>query len=122
GLLSDKDIHSWLVELRPYAYIPESAFAVSVVLRARLGGEDDYYFAGVNVENIDHRLSTHGEEGPLAALIAGLGKRGRIAHLGGMGAPSGLNPGDKDPAAENCATCCGKCRQQIAGLAADEAK
>lgn len=122
GRLSEADIHKWLVELRPSAYIPESAFAVSVILRARSGSEDDYYFAGVNVENIDHRLSTHGEEGAIAAMITGLGKQAEIVELWAMGAPLGLKPGDKSPYAEACATCCGKCRQQIAGLAAGDAK
>lgn len=122
GKLSDEDIHKWLVELRPHAYIPESGFAVSVVLRASLIGEDDYYFAGVNVENIDHRLSTHGEEGAIAAMIVALGNQARIAELWAMGAPLNLKPGDKSPYAEACATCCGKCRQQIAGFAANDAK
>jgi len=122
GQLSGEDIHKWLVELRPHAYIPESAFAVSVVLRARSGKEDDYYFAGVNVENIDHRLSTHGEEGAIAAMITALGKQAEIVELWCMGAPLGLKPGDKDQAADICTTCCGKCRQQIAELAAADAR
>jgi cytidine deaminase len=122
GTLSEKDIHSWLVELRPYAYIPESGFAVSVVLRANLGAENDYYFAGVNVENVDHRLSTHGEEGAIAAMITALGKQAKILELWCMGAPPSLKPGDKDTAADVCTSCCGKCRQQIAGFAAMDAR
>lgn len=120
--MSGKDIHRWLVDLRPHAYIPESSFAVSVVLRASFAGESDYYFAGVNVENIDHRLSTHGEEGAIAAMIAGLGNQARIVELWCMGASPRLKPGDKDPAADAFATCCGKCRQQIAGLSSDDVK
>jgi len=122
GTLSEKDIHNWLVELRPHAYIPESGFAVSVILRASLGGESDYYFAGVNVENGDHRLSTHGEEGAIAAMIVALGKQAKIVELWCMGAPEKLKLNDKDPAADVCTTCCGKCRQQIAGFAAADAK
>jgi len=122
GRLSDKDIHKWLVELRPHAYIPESGFAVSVILRASLAGEEDYYFAGVNVENIDHRLSTHGEEGAIAAMITALGNQAKIVELWAMGAPLNLKSGDNSPYAEACATCCGKCRQQIAGFAANDAK
>ena len=122
GQLSEADIHKWLVELRPHAYIPESAFAVSAVFRARLDTQEYYYFGGVNVENTDHRLSTHGEEGAIAAMITGLGKHARIAEVWVMGAPLGLKPDDKSPYAEAYATCCGKCRQQIAGLAAGDAK
>jgi cytidine deaminase len=74
------------------------------------------------VENIDHRLSTHGEEGAIAAMITGLGKQAEIVELWCMGAPPQLKPGSKYPAADICTTCCGKCRQQIAGLAADDTK
>ena len=122
GQLSDVDIHRWLVELRPHAYIPESAFAISVILRARLGKDEDYYFGGVNVENIDHRLSSHGEEGAIAAMVTALGAQAEIVEVWVMGAPHGLNPGDKNSAADACVTCCGKCRQQIAARATPETK
>ncbi len=122
GRLSEGDIHKWLVGLRPHAYIPESAFAVSVVIRARAGGEDDYYFGGVNVENRDHRLATHGEEGAISAMVTGLGKQAEIVEVWVMGAPLSVKPGDKAPAADAKVSCCGKCRQQIVSLAAEDAK
>jgi cytidine deaminase len=122
GRLSEGEIHAWLVALRPHAYIPESGFAVSVIMRARAGGEEDYYFGGVNVENTDHRLATHGEEGAISAMITGLGKQAEIVEVWVMGAPLSVKPGDKNPAAEACVSCCGKCRQQIVSLAAEDAK
>jgi cytidine deaminase len=105
GKLSAAAIAEWLIELRANAYVPESGFAVTVALRARAGGEEDYYFAGVNVENIDHRLSTHAEEACIAAMVTSLGKQAEIAEVWVMGA-----------------TCCGKCRQQIAGFAGENVK
>lgn len=122
GRLSEGEIHTWLVALRPHAYIPESGFAVSVVMRARAGGEEDYYFGGVNVENTDHRLATHGEEGAISAMITGLGKQAEIVEVWVMGAPLSVKPGDRVPAAEAMVNCCGKCRQQIVSLAAEDAK
>lgn len=117
GRLSQADIIGWLRDLRGHPYVPASGFDVTAVFRARAGDADDYYFAGVNVENPDHRLSTHGEEGALAAMVTGLGKEAAIVEGWVMGAPRGLKPGDADPMAGNKATCCGKCRQQIAGFA-----
>ncbi|MCE9508150.1 MAG: hypothetical protein K8R48_07550 [Alphaproteobacteria bacterium] len=105
GKLSDSAIAEWLIGLRAHPYVPESAFAVTAALRARACGEEDYYFAGVNVENIDHRLSTHAEEACIAAMVTGLGKQAEIAEVWVMGA-----------------TCCGKCRQQIAGFAGENVK
>lgn len=99
------------MELRANAYIPESGFAVAAVFRARAAGEEDYYFAGVNVENADHRLSTHGEEGAIAALVTALGPSAEIAEGWVLGAVR------ENPSPEALASCCGKCRQQIAGLA-----
>lgn len=122
GRLSESEIHTWLVAFRPHAYIPESGFAVSVIMRARAGGAEDYYFGGINVENTDHRLATHGEEGAISAMITGLGKQVEIIEVWVMGAPLSVKPGDKNPAAEACISCCGKCRQQIINLAAEDAK
>lgn len=116
GDLSAADIHQWLLALRAQAYVPESGFAVAAVFRARAGGEEDYHFGGVNVENMDHRLSTHGEEGALAALVTALGKQADIVEGWVMGAPKDAVGGDMT------ASCCGKCRQQIAGLAARDVK
>lgn len=120
GTQSTDEIREWLLELRENAYVPESGFAVSVVFRARFGAADDYYFGGVNVENVDHRLSTHGEEGAIAAMVTGLGKGAEIVEAWLMSAPQGAQPGA--PAGDIFPSCCGKCRQQIAGVAHQAAK
>jgi cytidine deaminase len=117
GKLSKAEIIQWLREIRANAYIPESGYAVAAVFRARVAGVDDYYFAGVNVENAEHRLSTHGEEGAIAAMVTGLGKRAEIAEGWVMGAPK-----DAPRTHGSSGSCCGKCRQQIAGFAAADVK
>jgi len=117
GRLSIADITKWLREMRANAYIPESGYAVAAVFRARAGGVDDYYFAGVNVENAEHRLSTHGEEGAIAAMVTALGKRAEIVEGWVMGAPK-----DAPLTHNSSGSCCGKCRQQIAGFAAPGVK
>lgn len=114
--LSEADILNWLKSLRSNAYVPESAFAVSAVFRARLHDTDDYYFAGVNAENADHRLSTHAEEACIAAMVTALGKQAEIMEVWVMGAHKDSQNTDKLP------SCCGKCRQQIAGFAAQNVK
>lgn len=112
GKLSTTQITEWLREMRANAYVPESGYAVAAVFRARAGRVEDYYFAGVNVENAEHRLSTHGEEGAIAAMVTGLGKRAEIVEGWVMGAPK------EAPLSHNSSgSCCGKCRQQIAGFA-----
>jgi cytidine deaminase len=115
GKLSDAEITQWLTELRTNPYIPESGYAATAVFRT-----GDCYFAGVNVENIDHRLSTHGEEGAIAALVTGLGKDAEIAEGWVMGAPQKVEAGA--PGADVLVSCCGKCRQQIAGFAGESVK
>ncbi len=122
GNLSGAQVYQWLLDLRAHPHIPESGFAVSAIFRARCGTDDDYYFAGVNVENMDHRLSTHGEEGAISALVTALGKQAEIVEGWVMGAPRHIKPGDKDPSADAQVSCCGKCRQQIAGLASENTK
>ncbi len=117
GKLSAADILQWLASLRGNAYVPESGFPVTAVFRARVQGVDDYYFAGVNVENADHRISTHGEEGAIAAMVVGLGKGAEIVEGWVMGAVR-----TAPPESDNLVTCCGKCRQQIAGFAAADVK
>lgn len=117
-VLTRDQIKEWLIALRDYCYHPSSGFAVTSVFRAKAKGDDaHYYFAGVNVENFDNRLSTHAEEGSIAAMITTLGKSAEITEGWVMGAPLRLNPGDDDPLANNNVTCCGKCRQQIAEFA-----
>ena len=120
GKLDQNQIIDWLRELRGNPYVPASGFDVTTVFRAKLGDQDDYYFAGVNVENPDHRLSTHGEEGAISAMVTALGKQAEIVEGWVMGAPANLKPGSKEPLADNKVTCCGKCRQQIAGLASPD--
>lgn len=116
GNLSEAEIMQWLTGLRAHAYAPESSFTVSAVFKALTPDGSDYYFGGVNVENIDHRLTTHAEEGAIAAMVTALGRSARIAEGWVMGAP------ENDKAADTLASCCGKCRQQIAGFASKDVK
>lgn len=120
GHLSPAEVFQWLLDLRGHPNNPESGFDVTTVFRARIGKRDDFYFAGVNVENADHRLSTHGEEGAIAAAVTGLGKEAELVEGWVMGAPRGLKPTDNNPFVHNFASCCGKCRQQLAGLASPD--
>lgn len=120
--LSPEEITDWLRDLRGKPYVAASGFDVTAVFRIKVGADENIYVAGTNVENPDHRLSTHGEEGAIAAMTTAFGKHAEIVEGWVMGAPKGLKPGDADPLADNCVTCCGKCRQQIAGFAAPEVK
>lgn len=122
GTLTDQEIHQWLLDLRGNPDVPESGFDVTAVFRAKVDGVDDYYFAGVNVENIDHRLSTHGEEGCISGIVTALGKRAEIVEGWVMGAPRGLKADDDSPFTSMECACCGKCRQQVAGLAREDVK
>jgi len=83
-----------LEKLKLRAYAPYSGFRVASAIR--VGAR---YFGGVNVENEDHRLSTHAEEGAIAAMVAALGMSARIDEIWVT------------------ADCCGKCRQQLAAFA-----
>jgi cytidine deaminase len=120
GHQTSDSIYQWLLELRSQALTPESGFAVSTVFRAKLGDRDDFYFAGVNAESCDHRLSTHGEEGAIAAAMTGLGRHAELVEGWVMGAPANIKPNDISPFTGSFASCCGKCRQQLAGLAAPQ--
>jgi cytidine deaminase len=120
--LTNEEIFEWLKSLRGNPYNPASKFDVTTVFRAKLGEDEHYYFAGVNVENLDHRLTTHGEEGCIAAMVTGLGNKAEIAEIWLMGAPRELTSDSDHPLASNTVSCCGKCRQQIASLANPEAK
>lgn len=115
--LSQEEITEWLRELRGHPFNAASGFDVTAVFRVKVGEEDTYYFPGVNVENIDHRLGTHAEEGCIAAMATAFGKGAEIVEGWVMGAPKELKKGDQHFLADNMVTCCGKCRQQIAGLA-----
>jgi cytidine deaminase len=118
-LLSHDEILAWLRELRANAYTAQSGFAVSAIMRANIG-ENFYYFAGVNVENITYNLNLCAEDSALAALKTMGGKDVAIEEIWTMGAPRGLQPGSADPAADRCISCCGRCRQQIIKLAKPE--
>lgn len=114
GPLSQIEITQWLRELRQHAYVPESNFIVTAIFRARIQNEENYYFGGVNVENVDHRMAIHAEENSLAGIVTGLGKSAEIIEGWVMGAP-------KDTLTSNAfISCCGKCRQQIVGLSAND--
>jgi cytidine deaminase len=115
-LLTPDDIAAWLRGLRPNAHAPLSGYLVSSVLRVPEKNGRHLYFAGVNVENAEHRLSTHGEEGALSAMVTALGKASSVAELWVMGAPRGARDDDG-----TITTPCGLCRQKISGFAADSA-
>ena len=115
--LNQEEVTQWLRELRGHPYNPASGFDVTAVFRVKFRGKATYYFAGVNVENPHLRLSTHAEEGCIAAMATAFGKGAEIVEGWVMGAPNTVKPGDGSPMADIQVTCCGKCRQQIAGLA-----
>lgn len=117
GRLLEAEIIQWLQDLRTQAYALETNFAVTSVFQARVHGTDDYYFAGVNVESIDHRIGTHAEEGSIAAIVTSLGRQAEIVEGWVMGAPKDVHPHDQKPSVDTLITCCGKCRQQIVNLA-----
>ena len=118
--LTDDEIGDWLRDLRGKPYSVESGFDVTSVFRARLGAADTFYFAGVNVENPDHRVSTHGEEGAIAAMVVALGRKAALVEGWVMGAPRGLEKGTDNPLGDVEVSCCGKCRQQIANFASED--
>lgn len=120
GKLTEQEIHQWLLDLRGNPNVPESGFDVTAVFRAKVNGVDDYYFAGVNVENADHRLGTHGEEGCISNIVTALGKYAEITEGWVMGSPRGLTANDDHPLTDLKCPCCGKCRQQVAGLAGED--
>lgn len=109
-------IVGWLRELRLKAYVPGSAYKVASLIMMRVPG--GFYFAGgVNVECYEHRLSNHGEESAIAALVTAFGKKAAIDAVWVMAAPGLLTGPDPDPMANIQGQTCGNCRQQISGLA-----
>lgn len=122
GNFSQSQIYQWLLDLRDNAYVPESHFIVTAVFRAAICGEKNYYFGGVNVENVDHRNSLHGEESAIAGMVTGLGPSVEIIKGWVMGAPIGTQAQDDNDFSKAFITCCGKCRQQISGLVTDDAE
>lgn len=116
-LLTLQEITNWLRELRGTPYNPSSKFDVTTVFRVKYNNIDTYYFAGVNIENSELVLTSHGEEGCIAAMATAFGKNAEIVEGWVMGAPKGLSQGSQHFLANNKVTCCGKCRQLIAGFA-----
>lgn len=114
--LSQEEITDWLRQLRGHPYSKASGFEVTAIFRMRVGKDENVYVAGVNVENVDHRLSTHAEEGAISAMTTAFGKKAEMVEGWVMGAPANLKQGSTDPLANNLVTCCGKCRQQLYGV------
>lgn len=113
---TEAELTEWLRALRAHAHVPASGYAVASIFRVEHRGAI-YYIGGVNVENIDHRLSTHGEEGVLAAMVTALGPDAQITRGWLMGAPQRLKEPGGDTLGDTCGSCCGKCRQQLAAFA-----
>lgn len=111
--LASEDIVSWLRALRAHASAPYSGYKVSGVVEVRYGS-DYLYFAGVNVENAEALLGTHGEEGAVAVMVTALGKAARAGSVWVMGAAD--LPPEKQKEAR-AGSCCGRCRQRLAGFA-----
>lgn len=117
--LTEQDIHDWLIQLREYSYVPASGYAVASVIKTERAGRV-FYFGGVNAENGEYNLSTHGEDGAVAAMVTALGPEAVISEGWVMGAPAGLTKDSDDPYALMHGQCCGRCRQRIAGFAAPD--
>lgn len=117
--LSEQEVADWMRQLRAHAHVPFSGYAVASVFKVQAHGAT-YYVGGVNVENRDHRLSTHGEEGALSAMVTALGPQARITEGWVMGAPASLRDAGNDSMGDIAGSCCGKCRQQIAAFAEDD--
>jgi len=120
--LNDDAIYNWLMELRENPFNPSSAFDVASIFRvgfinSTTQDSEYFYFAGVNVENAEHLVSSHAEGTALAAMTTAFGKRAQIVEGWVMGAPRALKPDSDDPLAKNPVTSCGGCRQKLAGFA-----
>ncbi len=126
-LLTDDEIYHWLLELRGNPFVPSSGFDVTCVFRVEFVNattEDNkfFYFAGVNVENIETPVSPHAEATAIAAMTTAFGKRAQIVEGWVMGAPRGLKPDSDDVLAKLPVACCGGCRQKLAGFAEPSVK
>ena len=121
--LTEEQVRDWLIDLRGSPYVPESGFDVTCVFKVTvpgMGGKHAYV-AGVNAERATHRLTTHAEEGALAAMVTAFGKRATIEHIYEMGSPDSFK-GTDEAAQHICVTACGKCRQQMAGHVTEDTK
>lgn len=117
--LDIQEITDWLRRLRGAPYVPYSHYDVSALVRMQAGGAH-LYMAGVNVEYPEQRISTHGEEGAIAALVTVLGKGAAIDEVWVMGASSALQAPSDDPRADHGGSCCGNCRQRLSGFTAPD--
>lgn len=113
------EMQDWLRRLRLKAYTPGSGYKVADVLAMRTES-GLLAFGGVNVECLDHRQSVHSEESAIAFMVTALGKKAAIHEGWVMGAPGNLTAPCADALADLVCRPCGNCRQQIAGLAADD--
>ena len=113
GILDKPQIDQWLKDLRGNPSPRESGFDVTVVGNARIGDDTGYNFAGVNAEQIHHRLGVHGEDGLIAAMTTGLGKFAFLSGVDVMAAPRGLVAPTDSPMGDIDVPCCGKCRQNV---------
>jgi cytidine deaminase len=109
--LSDKEMFEWLKSLRHNSYAPASNYMVSSVLRTKVD-DQDFYFGGVNCENIEYSLGTHGEDGAISSMITALGPHANIEEVWTFGALKGSENKDH----KGNGSCCGRCRQRIAGF------
>ena len=109
----------WLLRMRQKAYAPGSHYNVADILGMRCAS-GMLYFAGVNVECLDHRQTVHSEECAIAFLVTAMGKKAAIHDAWVLGAPGRLTGPSDDPMADLDGQPCGNCRQQILGLAANE--
>jgi cytidine deaminase len=90
-----------------------SGYKVTGIVECRVA-EKYIYFQGVNVENADAGLGTHGEEGALIMMITALGPGSRASTVWVMG-------GGSQEQDDRIGSCCGRCRQRIAGLTTEDA-
>lgn len=115
--LSVDSIIKKLRDLRGKPHVPASGYDVTSIIRMQADAGRHLYFSGVNVEYVDQRLSTHAEEGAIAALVAMLGKRAALDEVWVMGGPRALNAPSDNPLADIPGRPCGNCRQRLTGFA-----
>lgn len=121
--LSDDELIQQLRKLRKHSYVESSHYAVAAIMLFK-GAEENIYVCGVNVENAEHnRLGMHAEHTALAAAQTLLGGDAKFDKLWIMAAPDTVHADNLDnPAAGNCASPCGQCRQILVSLAKENAE
>lgn len=110
--MSQQQIYEWMLQMRHSAYTPGSSFQVCSVVRVEDNQGRQHYFAGVNTESAEERLSIHGEEGAISAAFTAFGPV-EISEIWTLGASQGLEPQSQDAQVEIPCYCCGKCCQQL---------